>query len=92
MTPLNQEHILKAAKASGKVIPVQIYLYSHYENPYGYNFTTSKQLMDLVSSLDTQLVKVVGECVGLLLLLLTMLVIGQWYIRLSETKQTYPFH
>jgi hypothetical protein len=64
MTPLNQKDILEAARVSGKVIPVHIYLYSHSENPYGYNFTTSKQLGDLVDSLDPRRVKVVGECAG----------------------------
>lgn len=73
MTPLNQKDILKAAKATGRVIPVQIYLYSHYEQPYGYNFTTSKQLKDLVSSLDPKLVRVVGECVTSSCCLLAML-------------------
>jgi hypothetical protein len=67
MTPLNQKDILEAARVSGKVIPVHIYLYSHYDNPYGYNFTTSKQLADLINSLDTRRVKVVGECTGLLI-------------------------
>jgi hypothetical protein len=61
MTPLNQKDILEAARVSGKVIPVHIYLYSHYEEPFGYNFTTSKQLTDLVSSLDPKRVRVVGE-------------------------------
>lgn len=67
MTPLNQKDILEAARLTGQVIPVHIYLYSHYENPYGYNLTTSKQLMDLVNSLDPRLVKIVGKCVRLLL-------------------------
>lgn len=62
MAPSNQKDILAAARISGKVIPVQIYLYSHYENPYGYFFNTTQQLKDLVDSLDPQLVKVVGEC------------------------------
>lgn len=68
MTPLNQKDILEAARVSVKIIPVHIYLYSHYENPYGYNFTTSKQLGDLVNSLDSRRVKVVGECTDALLL------------------------
>lgn len=61
MSPLNQKDILAAAKAAGKVIPVQIYLFSHYDEKYGYYFTTSKQLEDLVKSLDPKLVKVVGR-------------------------------
>lgn len=61
MSPLNQKDILAAAKAAGKVIPVQIYLFSHYDSKYGYYFTSSKQLEDLIKSLDPKLVKVVGE-------------------------------
>jgi hypothetical protein len=64
MSPLNQRDILAAAKASGKVIPVQIYLYSHYDERYGYYFKNSQQLEDLVKSLDPKLVRLVGELAG----------------------------
>jgi hypothetical protein len=65
MSPLNQRDILAAAKATGRVIPVQIYLYSHYDhNSYGYSLNSSQQLESLVKSLDPMLVQVVGEWMG----------------------------
>lgn len=67
MSPLNQRDILAAAKAASKVIPVQIYLFSHYDGKYGYNFKSSQQLQDLVKTLDPKLVRVVGGLVGGLL-------------------------
>jgi hypothetical protein len=60
LTPGNQKDILAAAKVAGTVIPVHVYLYSHYENAYGYNFTTPQQLQALVDSLDPRYIKVVG--------------------------------
>jgi hypothetical protein len=49
---------LAAAKATGTVIPVHIYLYNHYDNPFGYNFNTTQQLQALVRSLDPRLVRI----------------------------------
>lgn len=44
MGPGNQENLTLAAEESGKTIPVHIYLYNHYSDPWGYNFTTSVEL------------------------------------------------
>lgn len=67
MTPINQRDILEAARVTGRLIPVHIYLYNHYNHPYGFNLTTSRQLWDLVRSLDPKLVRVVGRCARRLL-------------------------
>lgn len=44
MGPGNQENLTMAAEAAGKAIPVHIYLYNHYNDPWGYNFTTAAEL------------------------------------------------
>lgn len=61
LSPLNQKDLSAAAKAAGKVLPVQVYLFSHYDEKYGYYFQNSQKLEDLVKSLDPKLVTVVGE-------------------------------
>lgn len=42
--PGNQENLTLAAEDAGKSVPVHIYLYNHYADPWGYNFTTSAEL------------------------------------------------
>ena len=42
--PGNQENLTLAAEDSGKTMPVHVYLYNHYADPWGYNFTTSAEL------------------------------------------------
>lgn len=44
MGPGNAENLTLAAESTGKTIPVHIYLYNHYADPWGYNFTTSAEL------------------------------------------------
>ena len=61
LAPSNAKDIQDAAQATGTVIPVHVYLYSHYSHQYGYYFHSSQQLQDLVASLNPKLVRVVGE-------------------------------
>jgi hypothetical protein len=55
MGPGNQENLTMAAEESGKTVPVHIYLYNHYSDPWGYNFTTSAELQELIDSLPANI-------------------------------------
>lgn len=55
MGPGNQENLTMAAEAAGKTIPVHIYLYNHYNDPWGYNFTTAAELQELIDSLPANI-------------------------------------
>ncbi|WIA21615.1 hypothetical protein OEZ85_000799 [Tetradesmus obliquus] len=59
-SPLNIGDLIKAGKDTNTTIPIHLYLYMHYDDAWGWNFTTPKQLQALVDTLDKRHVKVVG--------------------------------
>lgn len=42
--PGNLENLTLAAEDAGKSMPVHVYLYNHYADPWGFNFTTPAEL------------------------------------------------
>jgi hypothetical protein len=43
-SPLNIADLMAAGRATNSTIPVHLYLYQHYDDPWGWNFNTSQEL------------------------------------------------
>lgn len=59
-SPLNIADLVAAGRDTNTTIPIHIYLYMHYDDAWGWNFTTPEQLQTLVDLLDKRYVRVVG--------------------------------
>ncbi|KAF6254732.1 hypothetical protein COO60DRAFT_1462547 [Scenedesmus sp. NREL 46B-D3] len=59
-SPLNIADLVAAGRDTNTTIPIHLYLYMHYDDAWGWNFTTPQQLQTLVDQLDKRYVRVVG--------------------------------
>uniref|UniRef100_A0A383VUW1 Alanine racemase N-terminal domain-containing protein n=1 Tax=Tetradesmus obliquus TaxID=3088 RepID=A0A383VUW1_TETOB len=59
-TPGNIAQLLAAGRDANATIPVHLYLFRHYDEPWGWEFANATQLQQLIASLDRRYVAVRG--------------------------------
>jgi hypothetical protein len=54
------EAVSRVAEETGEQIPAQLYLFDHYDSPWGWNVDTSEQLQKVVDGIDPRKIRITG--------------------------------